>query len=124
MKKIITILVLLVIGIGSMQAQDVLQKPTLSKKATVSTAAQTIIKQLNLDERKTANVTKIIGAFEGMRQRIAQSSKTPAQKAQALSDIEEREKLNLQNVLDDTQYAKYLELASSLKKGFNASLTD
>ncbi len=117
MKKIITILVLLVIGIGSMQAQDVLQKPTLSKKATVSTAAQTIIKQLNLDERKTANVTKIIGAFEGMRQRIAQSSKTPAQKAQALSDIEEREKLNLQNVLDDTQYAKYLELASSLKKG-------
>jgi len=117
MKTIITVLVLLVIGVGSMQAQESLQKPTLSKKAAVSTAAQTIIKQLNLDERKTANVTKIMGAFEDMRRRVTQSSKTPAQKTQALSDINQREKANLKNILDDAQYTKYIELASSLKKG-------
>ena len=125
MKKIITILVFLFVGIGAMQAQLSKQKPTIfaketvasAKKTAISAAAQTIISKLNLDERQIANVTKIMGAFEGMKQRITQSSKTPEQTTQALNEIEEREKSILKNILDDTQYAKYLELASSLKKG-------
>lgn len=57
-----------------------------------------------------------MGAFSTMRSKVSSSAKTPEQKAKALTDINEREQLNLKNVLDEGQYAQYLELAKGLTK--------
>ena len=113
MKKIITLVVLLVIAAGTMQAQTA-PEPSLTataKKEVTNLTADTVIQKLNItDQSKIASVKKIMGVFSQLRSEISSSTKTPQQKANAIQDINDRENVNMKNILGEDLYSRYLEL--------------
>lgn len=117
MKKIIAIVALCFLGLGVAQAQ------VSSQKAPVKSALQTgvvemLTQKLNLSSQQVASVTKIMGVFAQSRKTISQSSGMSAEaKAEKLKKINDREDLNMKNILDETQYAKFQELAKDIRKG-------
>ena len=74
--------------------------------------------KLNLSPQQVASITKIMGVFAESRKTIQQSTgMTPEVKAEKLKKINDREDMNMKNILDDTQYAKFQELAKDIRKG-------
>ncbi|MFC4635740.1 hypothetical protein ACFO3O_17655 [Dokdonia ponticola] len=117
MKKIIAIVALCFLGLGVAQAQVSLQKST-TKSAVQSGVVEMLTQKLNLSPQQVASITKIMGVFAESRKTIQQSTgMTPEVKAEKLKKINDREDMNMKNILDDTQYAKFQELAKDIRKG-------
>ncbi len=117
MKKIIAIVALCFLGLGVAQAQVSLQKSTV-KSAVQSGVVEMLTQKLNLSSQQVASITKIMGVFAESRKTVQQSTgMTPELKAEKLKKINDREDLNMKNILDDTQYAKFQELAKDIRKG-------
>lgn len=117
MKKIIAIIALCFLGLGVAQAQVSKQAPS-AKSALQSGAIEMLTQKLNLSPQQVASVTKIMGVFAQSRKTISESTGMNATaKAEKLKKVNDREDLNMKNILDETQYAKFTELSKELRKG-------
>ncbi len=117
MKKIIAIIALCFLGLGVAQAQVSTKAPS-AKSALQSGAIEMLTQKLNLSPQQVASVTKIMGVFAQSRKTISESTgMTAAVKAEKLKKVNDREDLNMKNILNETQYAKFTELSGELRKG-------
>lgn len=117
MKKIIAIVALCFLGLGVAQAQVSLQKSPV-KSALQTGAVEMLTQKLNLSPQQVASITKIMGVFADSRKTVSESTgMTAAVKAEKLKKINDREDLNMKNILDEAQYAKFQELAKDIRKG-------
>ena len=118
MKKLIAIVALCFLGLGVAQAQVSLQKKSPVKSALQSGAVEMLTQKLNLSSQQVASITKIMGVFADSRKTVTESTGMTAEvKAAKLKKINDREDMNMKNILDDTQYAKFQELAKDIRKG-------
>ncbi|WP_299765071.1 hypothetical protein [uncultured Dokdonia sp.] len=117
MKKIIAIVALCFLGLGVAQAQVSTQTPS-AKSALQTGVVEMLTQKLNLSPQQVSSITKIMGVFAQSRKTITESTGMTADlKAEKLKKINDREDLNMKNILDETQYAKFQELAGELRKG-------
>lgn len=117
MKKIIAIVALCFLGLGVTQAQVSTQKPS-AKSALQTGVVEMLTQKLNLSPQQVSSITKIMGVFAQSRKTVTESTGMTADlKAEKLKKINDREDLNMKNILDETQYAKFQELAGELRKG-------
>ncbi|WP_299682772.1 hypothetical protein [uncultured Dokdonia sp.] len=117
MKKIIAIVALCFLGLGVAQAQVSAQKVPV-KSSLQTGVVEMLTQKLNLSPQQVASVTKIMGVFAQSRKTVTESTGMTADlKAEKLKKINDREDSNMKNILDETQYAKFQELAKDIRKG-------
>lgn len=117
MKKITAIIALCFLGLGVAQAQVSLQKST-PKSTVQSGVVEMLTQKLTLSTQQVTSITKIMGVFAESRKTVQESTgMTPEVKAEKLKKINDREDLNMKNILDDAQYVKFQELAKDIRKG-------
>lgn len=106
MKKLIAIVAFTFLSIGISQAQQLSEVP--------SQLTETMITELGLNEQQSASVSKILSVIQPAMEKIQVSDLDDVAKAKKLMSYANREKLNMKNILNDTQFVKYLELTGRI----------
>ena len=102
MKKIVTLFAFVFLSIGIAQAQET----KLPAKLT-----RTMLEKLDLNDKQEAKVIKITSNLQSKVDQIIQSSDlTRKQKNGVILKYAERERMNMQNLLTEAQYEKYMKL--------------
>lgn len=102
MKKLLTVLIFVLVGINGAQAQRLSDVP---KKLS-----DTIIQKLELNEQQATSVSKMLSVIQPAMERIKELDIDKKLKATRLMAYSNREKTNMKSLLTDSQYINYLKL--------------
>jgi uncharacterized iron-regulated protein len=106
MKKLLAIVAFAFLGMVYAQAQET---PVVPADLT-----ETMIQELELTAEQNGSISKILGIIQPAMENIRNSNLNETDKAAKLIAYANREKLNMKNILTDTQFVKYLELTGRI----------
>lgn len=106
MKKLLAIFAFALLGMTYAQAQEIPSVP--------ADLSQAIISELGLSAEQTASVNKILTLTQPAMETIKSSNLSAEDKSKKLKAYADREKLNMKNILTDTQFVNYLELTGRI----------